>query len=135
MLINNLWKFLFFSFIHHTSVYLSNHNYAIKFINYVIHVCNISAPWLPIQKKSHNSDVYTFFNSLSANPTKMAKHTQTIPWQQPTNYFSVFDHFMGLALKGLIYCQNSHSLILPISISHSWKNIVLIKSFWWTQNI
>ena len=31
----------------------------------------------------------------------MDKHAQTIRRQQPTNYFSVFDHFAELALKGL----------------------------------
>ena len=31
----------------------------------------------------------------------MVKHTQTILRQQPTNCLSVFDHFVGLALKGL----------------------------------
>ena len=31
----------------------------------------------------------------------MVKHTQTIRRQQPMNCLSVFDHFMGLALKGL----------------------------------
>ena len=31
----------------------------------------------------------------------MVKHTQTIFWLLPTNCLSVFDHFMGLALKGL----------------------------------
>ena len=31
----------------------------------------------------------------------MDKQTQTICWQQPTNCLSVFDHFLGLALKGL----------------------------------
>ena len=30
----------------------------------------------------------------------MVKHTQT--QQKLTNYLSVFDHFLGLALKGLI---------------------------------
>ena len=32
----------------------------------------------------------------------MVKHTQTIRWLLPTNSLSVFDHFVGLALKGLI---------------------------------
>ena len=41
------------------------------------------------------------FNPLGAKPHKMVKHTQTICPQQPTNCFSVFDHFVGLALKGL----------------------------------
>ena len=32
----------------------------------------------------------------------MVKHTQTIRRQQPTNRLSVFDHFVGLVLKGLV---------------------------------
>ena len=31
----------------------------------------------------------------------MVKHTQTIRRELPTNCLSVFDHFVGLALKGL----------------------------------
>ena len=31
----------------------------------------------------------------------MVKHTQTISRQQPTNFLSVFDDFVGLTLKGL----------------------------------
>ena len=34
-------------------------------------------------------------------PHKMIKHTQTILQQQPMNRLSVFDHFVGLTLKGL----------------------------------
>ena len=32
---------------------------------------------------------------------KLVKHNQTIHRQQPTNCLSVFDHFVGLARKGL----------------------------------
>ena len=32
----------------------------------------------------------------------MVKHTQTICLLLPTNILSLFDHFVGLALKGLI---------------------------------
>ena len=32
----------------------------------------------------------------------MAKHTQTIRWLLPANCLSVFDHFVELALKGLL---------------------------------
>ena len=39
------------------------------------------------------------FNPLSTNPHKMVKHTQAIRRQQPTNCLSVFDHFVGLAVK------------------------------------
>ena len=35
-------------------------------------------------------------------PPKMVKHTQTNRQMLPTNYLNVFDHFMGLAVKGLI---------------------------------
>ena len=35
-------------------------------------------------------------------PLKIVKHTQTIRRQQPTNCLSVFDHFLGLMLEGLI---------------------------------
>ena len=35
-------------------------------------------------------------------PHKMVKHTQTIRRQKLTNCLSVFEHFVGLALKGLI---------------------------------
>ena len=33
----------------------------------------------------------------------MVKHTQTIHHQQPTNYLTVFDHFVRLAVKGLSF--------------------------------
>ena len=44
----------------------------------------------------------SLFKPLSANPHKMVKHTQnTILRQQPTSCVTVFDHFVGLAFKGL----------------------------------
>ena len=39
--------------------------------------------------------------TLRAPTHKMVKHTQTILRQQPTNYLSVFDHFVKLTLKRL----------------------------------
>ena len=48
------------------------------------------------------------FSPLSSNPVKMVKHTQTIRRQQPTNYLSVFDHFVGLVLKGLKSILQDH---------------------------
>ena len=50
-------------------------------------------------------------NPLSASPHKMVKHTQTIHRQKPTNCLSVFDHFVGLALKGLREYVNSKQYI------------------------
>ena len=41
-------------------------------------------------------------NPLSANPTKWSNTLKKFVCKLPTNYLSVFDHFVGLALKGLI---------------------------------
>ena len=38
---------------------------------------------------------------LERQPYKMVKHTQTIRRQQLMNFLSVFDQFVGLALKEL----------------------------------
>ena len=46
-------------------------------------------------------DSLNLFYLFKHQPHKMVKHTQTIRWQQLTNCFSVFDHFVGLALKRL----------------------------------
>ena len=42
----------------------------------------------------------------------MVKHTQTIHWQQPTNCLSMFNCFVGLALKGLRYLSVVYSLTI-----------------------
>ena len=44
----------------------------------------------------------------------MVKHIQTVRLQEPTNCLSVFDHFVGLARKGLI--------------TPSWKLVQLIST-------
>ena len=38
----------------------------------------------------------------------MVKHTETIRRQQPANCLSVFDRFVGLALKGLTFKIEKH---------------------------
>ena len=52
----------------------------------------------------------------------MVKHTQTIRRQQPTNCLSLFDHFVGLALKGL-----SNSFVNQILRSRTSRLIVFCK--------
>ena len=49
----------------------------------------------------------------------MVKHTQTIRWQKPTNCLSVFDHFAGLALKGLRSQFLKKFLVSNFSISNA----------------
>ena len=41
------------------------------------------------------------YQPFNRQPRKMVKHTQTIRRFLPTKYLSVFDNFVGLALKGL----------------------------------
>ena len=59
------------------------------------------------------------FNPLSANPTKWSNTLKQFVGKLPTNYLSVFDHFVKLALKGLkndmIYCVKT---VLEISENH-----------------
>ena len=51
------------------------------------------------RKHVNSRDTTTFPSKPQAH--NMAKHSQTIRQQQTTNCLSVFDHFVGLALKGL----------------------------------
>ena len=47
-----------------------------------------------------------FINPLSANPTKWSNTLKQFIGNLPTNCLSVFNHFVGLALKGLIRDKN-----------------------------
>ena len=49
----------------------------------------------------------------------MVKHTQTIRQQQPTNCLGVFEHCVGLALKGLI----SQTFFELFELQESWNLI------------
>ena len=50
----------------------------------------------------------------------MVKYTRTIRWQQSTNCLSVFDSFVGLALKGLIGLPR---VTLSLLFSVIWTNL------------
>ena len=43
----------------------------------------------------------SFLNRLNANPTKWSNTLRRFVGKFPANCLSVFDHFVGLALKGL----------------------------------
>ena len=47
-----------------------------------------------------------FHNPLNANPEKWSNTLKQIVGNLPTICLSVFDHFMNLALKGLIFNNN-----------------------------
>ena len=47
-----------------------------------------------------------FINPLSANTTKWSNTLKQFVGKLPTNYLSVFDHFVKLGLKGLtVFCE------------------------------
>ena len=56
----------------------------------------------------------------------MVKHTQTIRWLLPTNRLSVFDHSVGLALKGLRERErvNVINIFREISVIVSIQNLI-----------
>ena len=49
--------------------------------------------------------IEVFVNPLSANPTKWSNTLTQFVGNLPTKCLSVFDHFVGLALKGLKLLQ------------------------------
>ena len=52
--------------------------------------------------------------TFKRQPHKMVKHTQTIRRKQPTNLncLSVFDHFVELTLKRLIFAPLTYDLLI-----------------------
>ena len=58
-------------------------------------------------KLLHNSNIQNLFSSclipLSANPKKWSNTLKQFVGKKPTNCLSVFDHFVGLALKVLMF--------------------------------
>ena len=59
----------------------------------------------------------SLYNPFKRQPHKMVKHNKIVRRQNPMNCLNVFDHFVGLALKGLKF-QNlrSHDVIKWLSI-------------------
>ena len=68
-------------------------------------------------KRSHSAYLsQTFVNPLNANPEKWSNTLKQIVGNLPTICLSVFDHFMNLALKGLIYLIIIICLITPVTL-------------------
>ena len=53
----------------------------------------------------------------------MVKRAQIIRWLLPTNSLSVFDHFVGLALKGLILGQGLIAIFCDPCNVPSFQNV------------
>ena len=65
----------------------------------------------PVVKETLNHQFLFFLNSLSANLTKWSNTLKQIVGKLATNCLSVFDHFVGLALKRLIASIESSSFL------------------------
>ena len=71
-------------------------------------------------------------NPLSANPKKWSNTLKQFVGNSPTNCFSVFHHFVKLALKGLSYTIARIFLMSQISLScPGGKSNTRIKSFYY----
>ena len=78
---------------------------------------------------SFNVNVNTSLNPLSANFTKWSNTLKQFVGNLPTNCLSVFDHFVGLALKGLSSFEHSEGsprairhLVVQRALEHSEEN-------------
>ena len=80
-----------------------------------------------------------FYLTYWALKVEMALHTQTISRLLPTNCLSIFDHFVGLALKGLrMACVPLICAVCPLSFKiPTRRNIFksLIKMLWKWEKI
>ena len=77
----------------------------LQFINKLLFWCVIVG-WIIMQFQS--------IQPFKRQPHKIVKHTQTIHRLSPTNCLSVFDHFVGLALKGLIMIRKQPQYTPPL---------------------
>ena len=69
---------------------------------YNLHTLFKSYKYRPLSYIKWHVNQYCFaINPLSANPTKWSKTLKQVVGKLPTNYLSVFDHFVTLAPKGL----------------------------------
>ena len=55
----------------------------------------------------YSSKCFANVNPLSASPTKWSNTLKQFVGNLPTNCLSLFDHFVELALKGLILAKQS----------------------------
>ena len=69
--------------------------------------------------------------TLNYQPSKMVKDNQTTCRLLPTNYLSVFDHFMGLTLKGLTCFKPETICIANQSTDFYMTDSLALTLSWW----
>ena len=60
----------------------------------------------------------------------MVKHTQTISLQQQTNCISLFDHFVGLVLKGLNIALHYRNSSISLNFGFELKSSKMYLKSW-----
>ena len=58
----------------------------------------------------------------------MVKHTQTIRWLLSTNCLSMFDHSVGLALKGITFTKRT---LVNLNNCYCMKKNVMLCAIWY----
>ena len=76
--------------------------------------------------KNTHGDVLVFVNLQAC---KLVKHTQTIYWQQPTNCFSVFGHFIQCRWYNKRILRKSYSVPRDFSLTENYKLILWAINF------
>ena len=94
--------FKFMYFFQSWSLYLPKHRISRQREHVVLRFKSCGNPW-------ECSRLQIRLNPLSANPIKQLNTLKQFVGNLPTNCLSVFDHFMGLMLKGLMHSTCSHS--------------------------
>ena len=103
-----------------------NNKWEIAEIFLVLDLDSENSPW----KEALISFALIFeilLNPLSANLTKWSNTLKQFVGKLPTNCLSVFDHFVGLALKGLTFDFSRHEVfsytLKPKKVSYEPKGI------------
>ena len=71
---------------------------------------------ITIKENETYSEPCQIFNTLSANLKKWSNTLKQFVGKLPTNYLSGFDHFVGLALKGLKILRNLTGLKNAVTV-------------------
>ena len=76
---------------------------------------DLSQEWkMILQSGLFCSQFFLMLNPLSANPTKRPNTLKQFVAKLPTNFLSVFGHFVNLALKGLKFIFFFFHFLLPV---------------------
>ena len=82
-----------------------------------------------MQKSYFSSKLYIIVNPLSANLTKWSNTLKQFVSNLPTNCLNVYDHFVGLALKGvsIVNTNLKKNQILGNNCNYNYNQITILQ--------